>query len=484
MSFETTLLIVSIFLLVSLLASKVSSRFGIPALLLFLAVGMLAGSDGPGGIYFDDPSLTQFVGIIALVLILFAGGLDTNWRDVRPIVRQGIILSTFGVLVTALLVGLFSTILLGFTLLEGMLLGAIISSTDAAAVFSILRAKDLGLKGRLRPLLEFESGSNDPMAVFLTIGLIQWLTSPGFSPWQLLVSFLLQGMIGLLLGWLFGKAISYIANHIQLSFEGLYPVLTLAMALLTYGLTSLLLGNGFLAVYLAGIVAGKEDFVHRRSLVRFHDGLAWLMQIAMFLTLGLLVYPSELIPQIIPGLLIALGLVFVARPLSVFISLLPSRFTIKEKVFISWVGLRGAVPIILATYPLLAGLEQASLIFNVVFFVVLISALLQGTSIPYVARWLGVDAKVRKKPIYPIEFTPVSGFKNELKELPIVPDSPVVGKSIVELGLPAQFLVILIARKNEFIMPSGATVLEAGDTLVVLSDEHSFLRVENQVRPE
>jgi cell volume regulation protein A len=483
LSTELILASVASLLLLSVLTSKVSDRFGIPALLLFLAVGMLAGSDGPGGIYFDDAALSQFIGIIALNLILFAGGLETDWKDIRPVLKEGIILSSFGVLMTALIVGLIAQLLLGFTLLQGLLLGAIVSSTDAAAVFSILRSKSLGLKGKLRPLLELESGSNDPMAVFLTVGLIQLLTQPAFQVSNLVASFALQIVVGIAMGFVFGKVMVLLANRLYLGFEGLYPVLTLSMVFLTYSLTSAAYGNGFLAVYLAGIVAGHQDFVHRRSLIRFHNGMAWLMQIAMFLTLGLLVFPSRLVPIIGTGLLVAAALIFLARPVGVFLSLAFSKIDLREKTFISWVGLRGAVPIILATFPLLSGLPEADSIFNIVFFVVLTSTLLQGASLPYIAKWLKVDAPIENKPIYPIEFTPVSGFKNELKELPIHSNSPFAGKTIVELGLPTEFLIILIARNQEFIMPSGGIELLAGDTLIVLADKETFAQVEASASP-
>ena len=478
MSFELLLTIAAGLLLVSVLVSKISDRFGIPALLLFLALGMLAGSDGPGKIYFDDPSLTQFIGIIALNLILFSGGLDTQWRDVRPVLKYGVVLSTLGVVITAVVVGITAQYLLGFTLLQGLLLGAIVSSTDAAAVFSILRSKSLGLKGNLRPLLELESGSNDPMAVFLTVGMIQLLTNPAAQLTDLLGTFVLQIVIGTISGFLFGKLLVFLANRVQLGYDGLYPVLSVSIVFLTYSVTNAVYGNGFLAVYVAGIVAGHFDFLHRRSVMRFHDGAAWLMQITMFLTLGLLVFPSQIPPIITTGLLIAISLMFLARPISIFLTLLPTKFSFKEKLFLSWVGLRGAVPIILATYPLLAGLAQANEIFNIVFFVVLTSALLQGTSIPLVAKWLGVDELAVKKTVYPIEFTKVSGFKNELKELSILPDSFAHGKTIVELGLPQDFLIILIVRDNEFLMPSGGFTLLAGDTLIALSGRETFVDVE------
>jgi cell volume regulation protein A len=481
MSFELTLIIAASLLLVSVLASKISDRFGIPALLLFLALGMLAGSDGPGGIYFDDPVLAQTIGIVALNLILFAGGLDTDWKDVRPVLKHGIALSTLGVFTTALIVGITAQALLGFTLYQGLLLGAIVSSTDAAAVFSILRSKSLGLKGKLRPLLELESGSNDPMAVFLTIGMIQLMTQPEIQIADLFGTFILQMIVGVIGGLFFGKLLVFLANRVQLGFDGLYPVLTLSIAFLAYGVTNTLYGNGFLAVYLAGIVAGHEDFLHRRSVIRFHDGAAWLMQIAMFLVLGLLVFPSEIPPVFTTGLLLAASLIFLARPISIFLTLLPTNYTFKEKTFISWVGLRGAVPIILATYPLLAGLEQADIIFNIIFFVVLTSAMLQGASIPYVAKWLGVDVTMAKKPIYPIEFTPVSGFKSELKELTVPAGSCADGKTILELKLPQEFLIILIVRNREFITPNGGITLLAGDTLIVLSDKESLSLVEQKL---
>ena len=481
MVIEWVLLGVAGFLLASVLASKVSDRFGVPSLLLFLALGVAAGSEGLGGIEFNDPGLTQWVGIVALNLILFAGGLDTNWRDIRPVLMPGIALSSLGVFLTALGVGAAASYLLGFSLLEGLLLGAIVSSTDAAAVFTILRSKSLGLKGKLRPLLELESGSNDPMAVFLTIGLTMWLTRPGFTPESLAVSLVVQVVLGAVLGLAFGWLLAWLANHLHLGFDGLYPVLTISAVFVAYGLTSLLGGNGFLAVYIAGIAARHHDFIHRRSLIRFHDGLAWLMQIGMFITLGLLVFPSEIVPVIGAGFLIAAVLMFIARPLGVFASLIFTKFNLREKTFISWVGLRGAVPIILATYPLIAGVEQADLIFNIVFFVVLTSALIQGASIPLVARWLGVDQLMTKKPIYPIEVNPMHGFTDELKEIHIPDSSTCSGKTIVELTLPENLLVILIARDKEFLVPNGGTTLLAGDTLIVLSDKESFDKVKDQM---
>lgn len=474
---EYVLIGASILLLISVLVSKISDRFGVPALLLFLILGMLAGSDGFGGIYFDDPALAQFIGIIALVLILFSGGLSTEWNEVRPVFKEGLLLSTFGVLITAITVGLFASVLLGFSFLEGLLLGSIVSSTDAAAVFSVLRSKGISLKGKLKPLLELESGSNDPMAIFLTVGLIQLITQPNLSVLSLIGLFIQQMLIGAVVGYGMGKAMLFLINRLKLGYEGLYPVLTLSLVFLAFGLTDLIGGSGFLAVYLAGIILGRQDFLHQKSLMRFHDGLAWIMQIAMFLTLGLLVFPSRLTPIIGVGLLIAGCLMFLARPISIFISLLPSTLNWREKTFISWVGLRGAAPIILATFLLLAQLQQANLIFNVVFFVVLTSVLLQGTSLSRMAKLLKVDAPIIPKRIYPIEYVPMGGLKSELKELPVPIESSMNGKAIFELELPDDFLVILIARDNDFMLPSGGTVLQGNDTLLVLSDKESYGKV-------
>lgn len=468
-------------LLLSVLASKASSKFGVPALLLFLVLGMLAGSDGPGGIYFDNAQIAQSLGVVALVFILFSGGLSTNWLVVRPALGSALALATIGVAVSALLVGWFATMLLGWSLLEGVLLGAVISSTDAAAVFSVLRTRGVDLKGRLGPMLELESGSNDPMAVFLTIGLTRVLTEPGASLIDLVPMFVLQMLLGAASGYGMGWSMTVLINRLRLQVEGLYPVLTIGAVLLTYGATALLGGNGFLAVYIAGLVMGNRDFVHKRSLLRFHDGVAWLMQIVMFLSLGLLVFPSRLVPVIGVGLLVALFLVFVARPISVLISLLFAKLQINEKLMISWVGLRGAVPIILATFPLLAGVRNADTIFNIVFFIVLTSVLLQGTSLPLVGRWLGVATSRSSVPRAPREFVPTVGRASQLVEVAIPPHSPIVNKSIVDLKLPAGALVVLVNRAGESIIPNGATVIAANDTLLLVADSAALAIVRSLV---
>lgn len=458
-------------LLASIIASKASGRLGVPALALFLVIGMLAGSDGPGGVYFNDPRLAQWLGVIALVFILYAGGLSTDWARIRPLLAHGLALSTVGVLLTAALMGLFAILALGFTPLQGLLLGAIVSSTDAAAVFTVLRARSVRLRQPLEPLLELESGSNDPMAVFLTAALTGLLTTPEASVLRLAPMFLQQMLLGALLDYGMGRAMAWIVNHVRLQVEGLYPVLTVALTLLTYAGVTVLGGNGFLAVYLAGLTMARSDFIHKRSLLRFQDGLAWLMQIAMFLVLGLLVFPSRLSAVAGVALLASLFLIFVARPVSVALTLLPFRLPVRDQALVAWMGLRGAAPIILATFPRLAGLPQADLIFDIVFFVVLTSVLIQGTALTAVGRWLGVTEERPVPPPAPLEVTRSDCLKGELLELVVPSGSTAVGRQVLELGLPKEALIVLIGRGNEHIVPAGNTVLAPGDHLLILADQ-------------
>ncbi|HXF62516.1 MAG TPA: potassium/proton antiporter [Caldilineaceae bacterium] len=484
MFFDYVLLGTAILLLVSIVSSKASGRLGVPSLLIFLIVGMLAGSEGIGGIEFTNAALAQWIGVVALIFILFSGGLDTIWTHVRPVFAQGLVLATAGVLLTSLLVGAFVTYLLDLTWLEGLLLGAIVSSTDAAAVFAILRSRGVGLRGNLKSLLELESGSNDPMAIFLTTAMISLITGASDSFLDLVLMFFRQMVLGAAAGYLLGRAIVYIINHLHLEYEGLYPVLSIGLVLLVYSATALLGGNGFLAVYLAGLVMGNHIVIHRRSLMRFHDGLAWLMQIAMFLTLGLLVFPSQVLMVTGSGLLISLFLMFVARPVSVWLALLPFRMPWREVTLVGWVGLRGAVPIILATYPLLAGIEQANLLFNVVFFIVLTSVVLQGSTIPVVARWLRVDAPLQTRPRPPLEFEATDGIRGELVEVELPEQSPVAGKRLFELGLPRGALLVLVGRGESFLVPSGGTVLEPRDTLFVLAEPETLAEVRQVIQPD
>ncbi len=464
------ILIAGVLFFLSVLTNRLSERFGVPALLMFLAVGMLAGSEGVGGIYFDNAAVANFVGVFALAYILFSGGLDTDWRAVRPVLWRGLTLATLGVAVTAALVGLFAWLLLDLTLKEGMLLGAIVSSTDAAAVFALMRARGVGLKGHLKPLLELESGSNDPMAVFLTTALSGTIVNPVGSWAQFLPRLLVNMSCGCLVGLAVGFMASFALNRLRLEYEGLYPVLSMSIVLLAYGLAETLRGNGFISVYMCGIIMGNKEFLHKRYLMQFHDGLAWLMQIILFLALGLLVFPSRLLPVAKPAMLLAAFLMFVARPVAVYAGLWRSRFTLPERTLVAWTGLRGAVPIVLATFPFRAGYQRSDMMFNIVFFIVLTSVLLQGKTLMTVARWLGVDRPLRPRLRYPIEFEWQPGMHSRTREIDIPASGAVVGKQVSELDLPGEVLILLIRRGQEFVVPKGQTRIEAYDTLMCMAN--------------
>jgi potassium/hydrogen antiporter len=443
---DILILIGAALIIISILIAKLFHNIGVPTLLLFIGVGMLAGSEGIGGIYFDDASLAQSVGIIALVFILFSGGLDTNWSESKKVSKPALLLATAGVFITAVVIAIFVMIIFDTSFLWGLLVGSIISSTDAAAVFSILRTGNIQLKGKLKPLLELESGSNDPMAVFLTIGTIELLLFPEKTFLDIVLIFFVQLGIGAAIGFFGGKFTGYLINKLNFFYEGLYPIFALSSALLVYALSSVVGGSGFLAIYIAGIVLGNMNFVHKKSLNRFFDGLSVLGQITMFLTLGLLVFPSDLISVIGVGLLLSAVLIFIARPVSVFITLIPFKFNLKEKVFTSWVGLRGAVPIILATFPLLAGVTNSGLIFDLVFFIVLTSALLQGWSINFIARLLKLAEPVTKKISIPLEFTSDLKTDTELEEIILPYNSKTDGRQIVDLDFPENIRIVLIIR--------------------------------------
>lgn len=467
---ENILLIGSLLLFISIVVGKTSYKFGVPTLLLFLAIGMLAGSDGLGGIKFDDPKLAQFIGIVSLNFILFSGGLDTNWNSVKPILREGIALSTLGVFLTAMSLGTFVWYLTDFTIYESMLLGSIVSSTDAAAVFSILRSKSLALKTNLRPTLELESGSNDPMAYVLTISFLTLVVNQDQSLVSIIPMFFLQMILGAIAGFAFGQLSKFIINKIKLDFEGLYPVLVIALMFITFATTDFFGGNGFLAIYICAVYLGNQNLIHKKTILKMYDGLAWLMQIILFLTLGLLVFPSQVFPYMGIGLLISLFLIFIARPVSVFLSLIFFKMKLRRRFYISWVGLRGAVPIVFATYPLLAGIEKANMIFNIVFFISVTSVLIQGTTLTIVAKWLNVALPEKLKPISEIDQLVLDFPKSSLQEFEVLPDYYAVNKRIVDLNFPKSAFIIMIKRDNEFIRPGGSTIIEAKDSLMVLAD--------------
>ncbi len=471
---EPLLLTGAVLVLAGILASKTASRLGIPALLLFLVLGMAAGSDGLGGLQFDDAELAQAIGVTALALILFDGGLSTRWASVRPALGPGTAMATVGVLVTAGITGVAATWVFGLPIEVGLLLGAIVSSTDAAAVFSVLRSRRSGLSGNIQPTLELESGANDPMAVLLTIGLVELATGATGSWWELLPMFALQIALGTVVGLLGGWLGSLLVNRVRLDHDGLYPVLTLAVAVGTYAGAVVLGGSGFLAVYLAALWLANHDLLHRNSVLRFHDAIAWLAQIGMFLVLGLLVFPSRFPEVAGRSLLVALVLVLVARPAATLLTLTPFRVPLRHQAVVGWVGLRGATPIILATFPLVEGIPEAQLIFDAVFFVVLTSVLVQGTTVGLVARLLRVTVPVRERAPAPLEAGQPLADGTAMREVTVAAGSFGDGRPLVELHLPSRALVVLIERDHTYIVPTGATRLAPGDHVLVLADDDAF----------
>ena len=475
-STENILLVGSILLFISLIAGKTTSRFGVPVLILFLAIGMLAGSEGIGGINFDNPKTAQFIGIIALNFILFSGGMDTDWQSVKPVLWKGVSLSTLGVLLTAVSVGTFVWLITDFSIYEGMLLGSIVSSTDSAAVFSILRSKKLALKGNLRPILELESGSNDPMAYVLTIAFTGLVMADDPSFLAVIPLFLKQFLIGGILGLGFGKLSKLLINNIKLDYEGLYIVLVIAIMFFSFSATDVFGGNGFLAVYLCAMYLGKAELIHKKKLLKSFDSFAWLMQIVLFLTLGLLVFPGRIVPVFGIGIIISLFLILVARPASVLLSLSFFKLQNRSKLFVSWVGLRGAVPIVFATYPLLAGAGKAQMIFDIVFFISVTSVLIQGTTLPFIARrlHLTIPEKAKHRTQTDIELDNI--IKSEATEIIIPKNCNTIGKQIVQLGLPKTAEIAYIQRGNKYLTPNGSTIIEENDKLFVLSENKESLR--------
>lgn len=477
------LLIGAILLFFSIIAGKAGFRFGVPALLLFLLVGMLFGSDGIG-IQFNDPHGAQFIGMMALSIILFSGGMDTKYKEIKPILGQGVILATLGVVITAAITGFFIYWVSGWvadfttlTLMEAFLMAAVMSSTDSASVFSILRSKRQQLKEQLRPMLELESGSNDPMAYMLTILLIEIIQAPAgqVSLWHPLLMFFIQMGVGAVAGYLLGRMAVWMLNRLNVSNQSLYPILLLAFVFFIFSFTDLIRGNGYLAVYIAGLVVGNHKTQHKKSMMTFFDGFTWLFQIVMFLTLGLLVNPSDLVPVAALGLLVGVFMILIARPISVFACLLPfRRLSNKARLYVSWVGLRGAVPIIFATYPLIAGLEHASLIFNVVFFITIVSLVIQGTSVSSMACLLGLAEKESKENNnFGMELP--EEIKSAMSEIVVDQNLLTKGHCLMDINLPDNTLVVMVKRGNRFFIPKGKTRLADGDKLLMITDNDTEL---------
>ena len=477
MTIEIVLSVLSALLIISIMAGKTGYRLGVPVLLLFLCVGMLAGSDG-FGLKFNNVKEAQWIGVVALSVILFTGGMDTRFADIKPVWREGAVLSTLGVLLTTILTGLFIWGLtewgitdIHFTLPVALLLAATMSSTDSASVFAILRSQRIHLKENLRPMLELESGSNDPMAYMLTIVLIQWITSTGMGAGEIALSFVVQFGIGILAGVGVGYFISFFLNHVNWYNPSLYPILILAFTFLTYSLTSLVGGNGFLAVYIAGMIVGNKRIPHRRATTTFMDGMTWLFQIVMFLTLGLLVNPLEMLDIAPVGALIAVFIIVLGRPLSVWLCLLPfRRLSNAARSFVSWVGLRGAVPIIFATYPVLAKVEGSREIFNIVFFVTLISLIVQGMSISRIASFLGLSSpQAEEGNAFGVEMPEDLG--TSLYDLVVTEKLLEKGNTLKEINLPHGTLVVMVRRGGKHLVPGGSLQLKVDDTLLVIKQE-------------
>lgn len=469
---DITILIAGLLLLLGIASSKVSARLGLPVLVLFLLLGMLAGDEGIGGIAFDNYQLAYGIGTLALVVILFDGGLGTSASAFRAVWAPSLLMATLGVLITAIVTGLAAMWILDLPLLVGILLGSIVGSTDAAAVFSILRHGGISLPKRLASTLEVESASNDPMAIFLTIGCLEVLAGEVTGVQDLLGLLFTQMVVGAIGGLAIGFWAVWVINRIRLDSSGLYPILVQAFGLLAFGVTAWLGGSGFLAVYLAGLVIGNNRIVFQRGVRLFHDATAWLAQIMMFIMLGLLSFPSRMIAVSLHGLLIGVVLVFVARPIAIALIAPLFRFNRREMVFLSWVGLKGAVPITLATFPLLSGIAQAPLIFDVVFFVVVLSAVVQGWTMPYLARYLDLEIPAEPPPPVTLEIMSLQNVDGEVVDYAVGEDSRAAGRRVKELALPAGAVIALIVRQNQVIPPHGNTRIEAGDhTILVLRSD-------------
>ena len=473
-SSENFVLVGAMLLFVAVVAGKVAYRFGAPALLLFLGVGMLFGLDF---ISYRSVDMTQFIGMIALCIILFTGGMDTKFAEIRPVIGPGIVLATLGVAMTALILGGFVYFVAPWVGVEmsftvALLLAATMSSTDSASVFSILRSKRQGLTQNLRPLLELESGSNDPMAYVLTVLLVGVLSHDAGEAgvWQSILTFVVQMAVGAVSGYLIGRLAVWTINRINLANHSLYSVLLLAFIFFAFAFTDLIRGNGYLAVYLAGLVVGNHKLVQKRSLTVFFDGFTWLVQIVMFLTLGLFVNGDELIrPEVLLlGLVVGAFMIFVARPLTVFLCLAPfRRFSTRARIYVSWVGLRGAVPILFALYPMVAGIGHADLLFNVVFLATIVSLVVQGTTVSGMANFLGL-AFEEKAPAFGVDMS--DDMKSALTEIEVNECVLENGRTLREIALPEHTLVMMICRDGEYFVPQGKTQLHLGDKLLVISD--------------
>ena len=471
----TLLLLVGGILAISMAVAIGAARVGVPTLVAFLALGMLLGSDGPGGIDFDDAELARTVGIAGLAAILYEGGLSTSWRRLRRVAVPAGLLATVGVVATAVLAGVAAQALFDLSWLESVLLGAVVASTDAAAVFATLRFTHI--RRRIARTLEAETGLNDPVAIALTIGLIAWIEDPATGFPHLVLGVFRQLALGLVVGVVLGAVAMWVFARLPHSIGAFAPVASVATAAVTFGLADVIHGSGFLAVYLVGLAVGSTPSRYRSQLVAFHEGLAFLAQVAMFIVLGLLVFPSDLGPVALPGLALAFLLILVIRPAAVWIATAFSNFTHRERALLGWAGLRGAVPIVLATFVLSSQVVEADTIFNAVFFVVVVSTLVQGTTLEWVAERLDLVDPRPAVVVAPLEVDALGSL--ELVEFDVAGDHAIAGAVVRELGLPRTALIAVVARGHETIPPRGSTVIESGDRLFVLAPRENRPELED-----
>jgi cell volume regulation protein A len=476
MSDAELILVAGALLAAGIAAAKVADRVRVPGLLLFVGLGMLVGSDGPGGVEFDDAELTRTLGTIGLVLILFEGGLSAGWREIRPVIGTAASLALVGTALTAAIAALAASWLFGLDTLESLIVGAAVAATDSAAIFAVLRGSRL--RRRLARSLEGESGMNDPVALLLVTGFIDWIQDPGYGAEDMILNLVVKLALGTVLGIGIGFAARWGMRTVDLPTPGLYPVASVATAAVAYGLAEIAGGSGLLAVYLTALTIGTGPVPARTTLVAFHQGVAWVAQITLFFLLGLLVFPSELGDVAGDGLLLSAALILVARPVAAFVASLPSRFALRERLMLGWAGLRGATPIWLATFPVVAGVEESKLLFNIVFFVMVTSTLVQGATFDPLARALGLTTSEPALPRPLVESGVVRGLGGEVVAYRVRDDDAVVGHMVKELGLPREALVNVIVRRGSAIPPRGSTEIEAGDELHVLVRREAHPEVE------
>lgn len=469
------MIICGLVLLICITSSKVLYKFGVPMLLIFIILGMLFGSDGVVGIYFDNYELTRELCSFGLVFIMFYGGFGTNWKEAKPVARESILMSTFGVIITSGLTGLFCYFVLKTSLLEGLLIGSIVGSTDAASVFSILRSQKLNLKGEIASILEVESGSNDPIAYMLTLIVLTLMNNGGIS--SIVPIVIGQIIFGILIGVILSKLTVYIMRNANFEVDGFYTIFITAIAILSYALSEWVGGNGYLSVYIAGIIIGNSKIPHKRSLVHFFDGVSWIMQIMLFFVLGLLAFPSELPSVIGSSILISIFMIIIARPIATFGVLSWFKIPFKQQLFVSWVGLRGAASIVFAIYAITSGIPLENDIFHIIFFIALLSVAIQGTLIPKVARKLDLvdDTKTVLK-----TFTDYQEDRSTtLIEYNVDSKSSWKEKTIMEADIPEEILIVMIKRDSEIIVPKGSTLINQGDILVLSGNNIEYLLEKN-----